>query len=124
MAVEPFVIVLVIAVGLPVLILLARLGQAAQVKADQKDYWATLPPPATPAQQVTCPKCGRTMVQGFVPDLNYQAVGISVWVEGPPQKSFWSGTDARWERSIPIATFRCSGCGYLESYARPEFAHR
>jgi rubredoxin len=91
-------------------------------KRRQGDYWANLPQPRTslPGQMV-CPKCQQPMVQGFQPDHTYGGVGVSIWVEGPPQKSFWKGTAAQWEKSIPVGTFRCSSCGYLECYARPEF---
>ena len=40
---------------------------------------------------------------------------------GPPEKSVWYGTNVPQAKSIPIGTFRCASCGYLESYARPEF---
>ncbi|HEX3895319.1 MAG TPA: hypothetical protein VHW73_03835 [Rudaea sp.] len=40
---------------------------------------------------------------------------------GAPEKRFWSGTNAPDDKQIPIGTFRCSGCGYLESFASAEF---
>ncbi len=43
---------------------------------------------------------------------------------GAPQKSFWAGTKLPEEKQIPVGTFRCSRCGFLESYARPEFSAR
>jgi hypothetical protein len=61
------------------------------------------------------------MVQGFVPDYTHHGTKVSTWVEGPPTKSFWYGIKIRGE-GIPIATFRCAECGYLESYAHAEFA--
>jgi hypothetical protein len=47
---------------------------------------------------------------------------VSSWVEGPPVKSFWYGAKVR--EKIPIGTFRWAVCGYLESYARAEFARK
>jgi hypothetical protein len=70
-----------------------------------------------------CPKCQGEMVQGFVPDYTHARILISGWVEGPPAKSFWYGTKVPGQ-PIPIATFRCAGCGFLESYAQAEFGAR
>ena len=75
------------------------------------------------AQSPRCPKCNGQMVQGFVVD--FHAGGqrlVSSWVAGAPAKSFWHRTSAPAEKSLPVGTFRCAACGFLESYARPEFA--
>jgi ribosomal protein S27AE len=69
-----------------------------------------------------CPKCGDGMEQGFVLDNTYAARVVSQWVAGAPLKSFWLGTKLPDEKLVPIGTYRCSSCGYLESYARQEFA--
>lgn len=71
---------------------------------------------------LSCPKCSAPMEQGFVMDQTYGAQMVGHWAAGPPQKSFWQGTKSPERESIPIGTFRCSACGYLESFARPEFA--
>ncbi len=69
-----------------------------------------------------CPKCDAKMVQGFIVDRSQGGSrSVSSWVEGPPEKTFWSGTNAPDDKQIPIGTFRCSGCGYLESFASAEF---
>ena len=63
------------------------------------------------------------MVQGFIVD--FHAGGerlVSNWVEGTPEKTFWTKTKMPADKCIPVGTFRCSGCGFLESYAQPEFA--
>jgi hypothetical protein len=39
-------------------------------------------------------------------------------------KAFWTATKVPEEKCIPVGTFRCSVYGFLESYARPEFAAR
>ncbi len=70
-----------------------------------------------------CPKCNGEMVQGFIVD--FHAGGkrlVSNWVEGAPEASFWQSTKVPVEKCIPVGTYRCSKCGFLESYARPEFA--
>src|SRR5262245_51400037 len=66
----------------------------------------------------SCPKCNGEMEQGFVVDM---APGsrVSQWAPGAPFGMF----ALRIPKSRhPIGTFRCSSCGYLESYAREEFA--
>lgn len=76
-------------------------------------------------EAIQCPKCNGVMVQGFIPDFQGSKFCIvSNWVEGAPGKPTFFGTcvPAPAEKRIPVATFRCSVCGFLESYARPEFA--
>ena len=77
-------------------------------------------------KEIRCPKCTGEMVQGFIFD---RAEGnnrrVSNWVEGAPGKSSWFGSvPAPAEKRIPVGTFRCSVCGFLESYAHPEFADK
>jgi hypothetical protein len=77
------------------------------------------------AEPIRCPRCQGEMVQGFIVD--HHAGGkrlVSTWVEGAPEKSLWRVTKVPAEKCIPVGTFRCSACGFLESYARPEFAAR
>jgi hypothetical protein len=69
-----------------------------------------------------CPKCNGEMIQGFIVDRSQGGTRfVSSWVEGPPQKAFWSGTTASDANHVPVGTFRCSVCGFLESFARPDF---
>ena len=69
-----------------------------------------------------CPKCKSFMEQGFVLDTTYGGAIVGQWSAGAPVKSFWTGTKTPAGEPIPIGTFRCSSCGYLEAYARKEFA--
>ena len=39
----------------------------------------------------TCPRCGGQLKEGFVLDHAYLSVWRSLWVEGKPEKSSWSG---------------------------------
>ena len=72
-------------------------------------------------ERLECPRCGRTMHAGFVMDRgDYNAGLVSNWVEGPPEKSFWTGLKTKDRLVLPVTTYRCERCGYLESYARPE----
>lgn len=68
-----------------------------------------------------CPKCSGKMVRGFLIDNTGQGQYVQHWAEGQAQKSFWKGTTFSGE-AMPVGAFRCKSCGYLESYAGPEFA--
>ena len=43
---------------------------------------------------------------------------ISTWVEGSPEKSFWTGLSLKGRKMIEVQTYRCHRCGFLESYAK------
>ena len=67
-----------------------------------------------------CPKCRRPMQRGFLLDGRHaERRSVSEWVEGAPEKSFWSGLKIGDRRVMPVTTWRCERCGYLESYAHP-----
>jgi hypothetical protein len=66
-----------------------------------------------------CAKCGRAMEAGFVLDHTHGAVMQSVWIDGAPERSFWTGVKTKGRRRLPVTTYRCPKCGYLESYAAP-----
>jgi hypothetical protein len=83
---------------------------------------------------LNCPKCQGEMVQGYLLDFSAATVLVSQWVEGQPEKS-WTGqlkVPTEYSSSsvlpipkystIPVGTFRCKSCGYLEAYARDDFA--
>jgi phage FluMu protein Com len=70
------------------------------------------------AMEIKCPKCGKEMEEGFIADYTHGAVLVSKWVEGEPEKSFWLGTKMRGKENMKVKTYRCRGCGYLESYAK------
>ena len=69
-----------------------------------------------------CPKCEGTMEAGLIED----------YTEGGPSQSRWatkSQTEVRVLGLIltktpnvrfPVTTYRCSECGFLESYALPK----
>lgn len=72
---------------------------------------------------IQCPKCNGEMVQGFIFDRGDGGLRRVInWVEGAPDKAFWTVTRVPEEKCVPVGTFRCSVCGFLESYAHPEFA--
>lgn len=76
-----------------------------------------------------CPKCGGRMEQGFTIDMGHGSsrLGprhVSAWARGAPVKSLWFLTYVLLRNTLSIGTFRCESCGYLESFAREEFAAR
>jgi hypothetical protein len=66
-----------------------------------------------------CPTCSTAMEAGFVVDQTYGAVAQSAWVDGVPERSIWTGVKLKGHQRLPVTTFRCPACGYLESYAPP-----
>ncbi len=68
-------------------------------------------------QQMVCPKCKATMEEGFVVDFGYGATTQSKWMPGMTEASFWTGNKVDKSKLVPIKSFKCVGCGYLESYA-------
>ncbi len=67
-----------------------------------------------------CPKCGAAMERGHIPDAAHGIVVQSRWSRGDPEPRRFVG-GIKWDEDdqIPIAAYRCSGCGYVELYARP-----
>ena len=61
------------------------------------------------------------MEAGYLPDAGYSAQEIGRWASGSPKKNLWSKTKIAKE-TVPICAFRCTGCGFVELYARDEFA--
>ena len=59
------------------------------------------------------------MELGVIIDVGYGAVTQSSWVDGEPEKSIWTGLKLKGRVRIPVITYRCPHCGYLESYAPP-----
>ncbi|MEO5914545.1 MAG: hypothetical protein ABIS50_09960 [Luteolibacter sp.] len=57
------------------------------------------------------------MAEGFILDVTHGSQLVSRWVAGKPEPSFWVGTKISGREQYKIQTFRCGGCGFLESYA-------
>lgn len=78
--------------------------------------------------EMSCPKCDGEMANGYVIDYTYGTALVSQWAEGVPQKpkaifGILTQPGIQWPTgTIPVCTFRCRSCGFLESYAREEFA--
>ena len=67
------------------------------------------------------------MVRGFTLDQSQAATFIGQWFAGIPERSwvdFFGQLTIKPPPTggkIPIGTFRCRNCGFLESYALNEF---
>ncbi len=60
------------------------------------------------------------MEAGFVLDRNYDETRQSTWIDGKAEPNVWiGGVKTGKKEQIPVMTYRCDGCGYLESYAMP-----
>ena len=57
------------------------------------------------------------MDEGFTVDVGYGTYLVPKWVEGRPVRSIWTGLKLRGAEQLPVSTYRCRRCGYLESYA-------
>jgi hypothetical protein len=69
-------------------------------------------------QRLECPRCRGAMAPGYVLDHgDHNARRVAHWVEGTPEKSFWVGLKTADRAVLPVTTYRCVRCGYLESYA-------
>jgi hypothetical protein len=68
-------------------------------------------------ERVECPKCGARMEAGYILDVAHGANLQSQWVEGPPDRSRWTGLKLKGRRKLPVTSYRCSRCGFLESWA-------
>ena len=69
-----------------------------------------------------CPKCHGEMVQGFTCEREGPNRKVSTWVEGVPEVVGWLFRQVRRpppDKCVPVGVFRCSSCGFLESYAPP-----
>lgn len=71
-----------------------------------------------------CPKCGGAMVPGFATSANTGASNSytqpEIWVEGPPERSLWTGSRVKDKQHYTIVATRCNRCGFLELYAPPQ----
>ena len=68
-------------------------------------------------KSVRCPKCEAKMAEGFLIDSSQQAVRVTHWAEGAPTYWFLKVLKLRGRRRLPVQTWRCASCGFLESYA-------
>ncbi len=70
------------------------------------------------AGEMRCARCSGAMVEGFVVDKGDHSVAeMQTWVEGTPERAFWTGLEMKDRQVLQVVSYRCQRCGYLESYA-------
>jgi Domain of unknown function (DUF6487) len=72
-------------------------------------------------KSIVCPKCNAAMEEGFILEkMEGGPPGADQWVEGAPEYSRWGNLKTKDHKRYQVTTYRCPGCGYLESYALQE----
>jgi hypothetical protein len=74
-------------------------------------------------QPMICPKCSGHMEAGFIVDRAAGAANLQAkWVDGPaaPPNVWRHGVQLQGRKPVPVTTWRCDRCGYLESFAAAE----
>lgn len=64
-----------------------------------------------------CSKCEGRMEVGFPVDASRNRVAPGQWAQGEPSYWFLKLLRMKGRRRYRIETWRCTTCGYLESYA-------
>ena len=70
------------------------------------------------AMKFNCSKCNGDMQQGLVVDLSYAGIIQSMWIEDQADSNVAPGTADKHTRKVKTITYRCSNCGFLDSYAK------
>jgi len=76
-------------------------------------------------QPSQCPKCGGSMAEGHVMGRTSSSIpALGSWVEGKPERSIWTGLKYKGKSRMDLAAFRCTRCGFVETYATTDSAIR
>lgn len=68
-----------------------------------------------------CSKCNSDMEEGFSLEKGDGGILSSeTWVSGKPEKHWLSGLSLKDKTVYDVSVFRCTACGYLDSYALPK----
>jgi len=67
-----------------------------------------------PESALTCPKCKGTMETGIILDYRENAFTQNQWTLGNPERHLFK----KMPTTKNVFTYRCTNCGYLESYAK------
>jgi len=70
------------------------------------------------ALALNCSKCSGQMEEGLVVDLNYKGAIPSMWVEDQAAQGGAAVVVDNHKRKVKTITYRCSNCGFLDSYAK------
>ncbi len=58
------------------------------------------------------------MGTGFIVQNSLDGSRQDKWLPGEPEKSWLRGIKVDSAEMIPVVTYRCKACGFLESYAK------
>ncbi len=60
------------------------------------------------------------MTKGFIADFTHgrEQLTTTTWIEGSPEPSLWRGIKLKGKLDYTVETYRCTSCGYLESYSK------
>jgi hypothetical protein len=63
-----------------------------------------------------CLRCQAPMEEGFVVDRGHGNIPMDVatWTSGTPQKSWFTGIKTKGHEQIPLSSYLCRRCGYVE----------
>ncbi len=65
-----------------------------------------------------CIRCDATMEEGFIQDRGHHNwVAVPKWIRGKLEVGFFGFAKTSGKKSMTIATWRCTSCGRLESFA-------
>ena len=64
-----------------------------------------------------CGKCEGSMTEGFLLENSRHGYRALQWAEGAPDTWLLGILRLRGRRRLPIRAWRCTKCGFLESYA-------
>jgi hypothetical protein len=70
-------------------------------------------------RNTTCSECGGTMQEGYILDFTHGGRVQSVWMDGNPEESFWTGLKVDLKKTRPVSGYRCDKCGFLKLYTEP-----
>jgi len=66
--------------------------------------------------KIECLRCRAVMEKGFVMDRGHGGApaGVATWVSGVAERSWWTGLKLKGRDQVPLDTFLCRKCGYVE----------
>lgn len=66
---------------------------------------------------LTCPRCSIQLQEGYLLDEARNQRTPTDWIEGKPERSFWTGLKLKGRARLRVASWRCPRCGLLELHA-------
>ena len=70
------------------------------------------------AERIACKRCGKWMDEGYLLEKgDHNSASPTRWIEGRPEKSFWTGLVTKNRRTFVTTALRCQGCACVELFA-------